>query len=132
VGEVVEDRGQLRLSDEGFADRAYIAESLGLKDLQDAYRLAVAVALEKNLVPTTEDVRRTTVYGATVLDSTGGLRAAILALRGDHDGRPYALMERLAEAGLKDIAGHLREGRPIRQYLQPLVQAPEPPNPVPG
>jgi hypothetical protein len=31
------------------------------------------------------------------------------------------LMERLAEAGLRDLAVHLDEGRPIRQYLTALT-----------
>ncbi len=121
MAEHVEDRNQLRLSDEGAIDRDYIGSALELKDLQDAYRLAVAIALAKNLPPASEDIRRTTAYGAAVLDSTGGLRAAVLAIRDDHGGRPYALIERLAEAGLKDLAVHLREGRPIRQYLAPLI-----------
>lgn len=116
-----EDRGQLGLSEQGSADREHIKEDLGLKDLQDAYRLGVAVALAKQLPPAPGDVRRTTAYGAGVLDADGSLRASILALRDDHDGRPYALLERLAEAGLRDLAAHLNEGLPIRQYLTALL-----------
>jgi hypothetical protein len=116
-----EDRGQIGLSDAAAADREYIKDELGLRDLQDAYRLAVAVALAKNLPPAAENLRRTTAYGAAVLDATGALRASVLALRDDHGGRPYALIERLAEAGLRDLAAHLNEGLPIRQYLAPLV-----------
>jgi hypothetical protein len=120
---VLQDKGQLQLSEQGSADREYIKDQLGLPDLQDGYRLAVAVALAKNLPPAPEDVRRSTVYGATVLDSDGSLRASVLALRDDHGERPYALLERLAEAGLRDLAGHLNEGLPIRQYLAALVPA---------
>jgi hypothetical protein len=120
-----EDRTQIGLSEEGSTDREFIKDKLDLREGQDAYRLAVAVAVAKNLPPTVEDVRRTNAYGASSLDSTGALRASILALRDDHGGRPYALMERLAEAGLRDIAVHLEEGRPIRQYLAALL--PEPP-----
>ncbi len=118
---VTEDRSQIGLSEQGALDREFIKEKLDLKDLQDAYRLAVAVARAKNLPPAGEDARRTTAYGAHVLDSSGALRASVLALREDHAGRPYALMERLAEAGLRDIAAHLEEGRPIRQYLAALL-----------
>lgn len=116
-----EDRNQLGLSEEGAADREYIKDALGLKDLQDAYRLAVAVALSKGLPPAPESTRRTTAYGAAVLDATGALRASVLALRDDHNGRPYALIERLAEAGLRDLATHLNGGLPIRQYLAALT-----------
>jgi len=124
----MDDRSQLGLSEQGIADREYIQEMLGLKDLQDGYRLAVAVALAKGLPPASE-ARRTTAYGAAVLDNTGALRASVLALRADHGGRPYALLERLAEAGLRDIAAHLAAGLPIRQYLAaltPRAPAPEP------
>jgi hypothetical protein len=55
-----EDCSQLGLSEQGSADREYIREELGLKDLQDAYRLGVAVALAKNLPPAQDAVRRTT------------------------------------------------------------------------
>ncbi|SRR6266508_1904219 len=118
---IAEDRSQIRLSEQGVADREYIKEALGLGDLQDAYRLAVAVALAKNLPPASEDLRRTTAYGAGVLDASGALRASVLALRSDHGGRPYALIERLAEAGLRDLAAHLDEGLPVRQYLAALT-----------
>jgi hypothetical protein len=116
-----EDRSQVGLSDQAAADRDAIRERLRLREGQDAYRLAVAVALAKNLSPAPENARRTNAYGTGSVDSRGELRAAVLALRDDHGGRPYALLERLAEAGLRDLAAHLDEGRPIRQYLAALT-----------
>jgi hypothetical protein len=127
-----EDRSQIGLSEQATADRDFIKDKLDLKEGQHAYRLAVAVALAKNLPPAAEDARRTNAYGASSLDLTGALRASILALRDDHAGRPYALMERLAEAGLRDIAVHLEEGRPIRQYLGALLPEPQQVNSGPG
>ncbi len=121
MADVPVDRVQLRSSDEGKADRDYIKDHLGLGQGQDAYRLAVAVALAKNLPAASEDVRRSTVYGADDVDVDGTLRAAVLALREDHGNMPYALIERLAEAGLRDLAVHLNEGLPIRTYLAALV-----------
>lgn len=118
---VMDDRSQIGLSEQAMLDRDYIKESLGLRDLQDAYRLAVAAALAKSLQPAAEDVRRTTAYGAAVLDASGSLRAAVMAMRADHFGRPYALMERLAEAGLRDLAAHLDEGLPVREYIAALM-----------
>jgi hypothetical protein len=116
-----DDRSQVGLSDQAVADRDAIRERLKLREGQDAYRLAVAVALAKHLPPAPENVRRTNAYGTGSVDSRGELRAAIIALRDDHGGRPYALMERLAEVGLRDLAAHLDEGRPIRQYLAGLT-----------
>ena len=120
------DKGQLALSQpQGHQDRQFVKDELGLPDLQDGYRLAVAIALAKRLPPAAENMSRSTVYGANVLDSDGALRTAILALRDDHGGRPYALMERLAEAGLRDLASHLNDGLPLRQYLEGLVATSE-------
>lgn len=118
------DRTQIGLSEQGRHDRDAIKDVLDLGEGQDAYRLAVAVALSKRLAPADENARRTNAYGTSSLDERGELRAAILELRDDHSGRPYALMERLAEAGLRDMAAHLDSGLPLRQYLSDLVPTP--------
>lgn len=117
-----DDKVQLGLSADASADLDRIEEDLKLPDRVDGYRFAVAVALAKGLVPTPEKVSRGTSYSAMgTLDTDGSLRAAVLALRNDHDGRPYALIERLAEAGLRDLVTHLDSGLPLRDYLAPLV-----------
>jgi hypothetical protein len=123
----MEDRTQLAVSEQGTEDREYIRDELQLKELQDAYRLGVAVALAKELPAAPEGIRRTNTYGTGDVDPDGALRASILALRDDHGGRPYALLQRLAEAGLRDIAAYLNEGRPIRQYLIALFPKAEEP-----
>src|SRR5947209_2222385 len=122
-----EDRTQLAVSEQGATDREYIRDELKLKDLQDAYRLGVAVALAKELPPAPEGLRRPNTYGTGDVDPDGALRASILAVREDHGGRPYTLLQRLAEAGLRDIAAYLNEGRPIRQYLSSLLPAADEP-----
>lgn len=119
-----DDKAQLGLSAEASADLDRVQDDLKLPDRIDGYRLAIAAALAKGLVPTPEKVSRTTAYNATgTLDTDGSLRAAVLALRDDHAGRPYALIERLAEAGLRDLAAHSDSGLPLRDYLAPLVPA---------
>ena len=118
----LEDKAQLGLSTEASADLDRIKDDLKLAERVDGYRFAIAVALAKGLAPTPERVSRGTSYSATgTLDTDGSLRAAVLALRDDHEGRPYALIERLAEAGLKDLVAHLDSGLPLRDYLAPLV-----------
>jgi hypothetical protein len=113
---------QVGLAQQAAADRDQIAEDLALPSGLEAYRLGVAVALAKNLPPADESARRTNAYGVSSVDTQdGAIRASILALRSDHVGRPYALMERLAEAGLRDLAEHLNAGLPIRQYLSALL-----------
>lgn len=132
------DKSQIGLSTSAAADLDYLQEELKLVNRLDAYRLAVAVALRKELVPSEAALSRTTAYSATgTLDPDGQIRAAVLALRTDHDGRPYALVERLAEAGLRDIRTHVESGLPLREYLQAVgvaesatsTQAPEPDSP---
>jgi hypothetical protein len=117
------DKPQLALSSDARRDLEYLQEQLALKDLVDAYRFAVAVALKKDLPPTDVGVSRTNYIATSTLDSDGVIQAAVTELRADHDGRPYALVERLAEAGAADVAGFLRSGHPVREYLAQLADA---------
>lgn len=119
------DKPQLGLSSDARRDLEYLQEELALRDLVDAYRFAVAVALKKDLPPTDAGVSRTNYIATSTLDSDGVIQAAVSELRPDHDGRPYALVERLAEAGAADVAGFLRSGRPVREYLAQLADAAE-------
>jgi hypothetical protein len=49
--------------------------------------------------------------------------SVITQLRDDHGGRPYALAERLAEAGIEDLHQHFDAGRSVREYLASLRAA---------
>src|SRR3954471_19137758 len=113
-----QDKTQLGLTDEARAKADEIVETAGFKDWQDAYRLAVAVALAENLDPAPEDLSRMTYVNIGGLDPNNELRAATLHLRSDHGGRPGALIERLAEAGIDRIYAHVHAGKPIREMLQ--------------
>lgn len=70
----------------------------------------------------------TTTYSIQGVDPEGVFRAAIEQVRPDHGGRPVALAERLAEAGITDLAAHLEAGKPMREYLQDVA----PPTAVAG
>jgi hypothetical protein len=89
----------------------------GFDDLQDAYRLAVAVALVQGLAPTDAAPSRNNYVNIGGLDPDGSLRTAVLAIRGDHEERPAAFIERLAEAGIAKIHAHLQEGKALREML---------------
>lgn len=122
-----QDKTQIGLSRQAADDLEYIKDHLRLPRGLDAYRLAVAAAIARKLEPTDESVSRTTAYNATgTLDLDGAIRAAVIAIRSDHHGRPYALVERLAEAGLTEIREHLENGLPIRDYL--VTMKPSPPS----
>lgn len=126
-----QDKTQIGLSPQASDDLEYIKGHLRLPRGLDVYRLAVAAAIARKLEPTDESVSRTTVYNATgTLDLDGAIHAAVIAVRSDHGERPYALVERLAEAGLRDIREHLENGLPIRDYL--ITMKPSPPSPGEG
>ena len=117
------DKTQLGLTDAARDMADEIVEVGGFKDRQDAYRLAVAIALAEDLAPAPEEVSRTTYVNIGGLDPNNELRAATLHLRSDHDGRPGALIERLAEAGIERIHAHVHAGKPIRELLQKFQPA---------
>lgn len=117
------DKSQLGLSAEARSHLDRIAEELQLTERMDGYRFAIAAAIAKGLSPAGRDVSRTNAYNAAgSLDPDGQIKAAVLAVRDDHEGRPYALVERLAEAGLRDIFLHINSGHPIREYLTAVRQ----------
>lgn len=88
-------------------------------DGQDAYRVAVAVALARGLNET--DLSpvhdRKTKYGIGTLDDGGALRDLICILRPDLSSRPYASSEWLAEIGLYTIRTEMEEGKTLTEIL---------------
>ncbi len=116
-----DDKQQLGLSDQARDDLDYIVQEARFKERLDAYRLSITAALAKELAPAEAGLRRVTYINVGGLDPDGQLRSAIAELReGD---RPYSLAERLAEAGIADLARHLRAGKSLRDYLAELQPA---------
>jgi hypothetical protein len=88
----------------------------------DAYRLAIAVALGRDLDVPSEMQGVETMFNVGSLDRDGNLRALVLA-RAPDAGRPYEYAERLAEVGMR----FLREGLvDAQQTLTSLVGGDEP------
>ncbi len=117
-----QDRIQLGLSDAARDAADDVVEKGGFKQRQDVYRLAIAAALRKGLDPVDEGRSRENYINVGGMDQDGSIRTAIVQLR-DAEERPYALAERLAEAGIEDIHAHLLAGRSLREYLQALTAA---------
>jgi hypothetical protein len=114
------DKSQLGLSEKARAAADEVVDRGGFKLLQDAYRLAISIALAKGLEPAAENLSRENYVNVGGLDQGGSIRTAIMQLRDDAGDRPYALAERLAEAGLEDLHVHLSAGRSLREYLESL------------
>jgi hypothetical protein len=112
------DKQVIALSVQGRDDLERVHDSGYFRELQDAYRFAVAAALVKHLPPASS-VGRTTYVSVSGLDPDGTLRLAVQQLWPTTD-RIYALIEDLGEAGLADLAEHMRRGRPLADYLVDL------------
>lgn len=78
-------------------------------DRQDAYRVAIAVALARRLEPSAADlVGLRTAYNFTGgIDRDGKLRQLIAVLRPSEAARPAIFSERLAHAGLAFLVDRL-------------------------
>jgi hypothetical protein len=113
----VSDKTQPGLTSEAREQLDDIYEQGGFDDRQDAYRLAVAIALAQGLEPADASVSRQTYVNIGGLDPDGSLRNGVLTVRDDHEGRPVAFIERLAESGIVRIHEHLREGKALRELL---------------
>jgi hypothetical protein len=118
-----QDKNQLGLTEDAREKADAVVAAAGFEERQDVYRLAVAVALSRGLAPAPDGLSRRTYINVGSLDPDGAIRAAILETRDDHGGRPYALAERLAEAGIEDLHAHFNAGRSVREYLRAFSSA---------
>jgi hypothetical protein len=94
-----------------------VMETKWFDERMDAYRLAIAVAVGRDLEVPSELPGVETMFNVGSLDRDGNLRALLLA-RNPDVGRPYEYAERLAEVGMR----FLREGLvDAQQTLTSLV-----------
>lgn len=117
------DKAQPGLTAEAREQLEEITNRGGFNDMQDAYRLATAIALAEQLTPADPSASRTTYLNIGSLDPDGSLRNAVLAIRDDHDDRPVALIERLAEAGIARLHAHMEGGKSLRELLAAYTPA---------
>src|SRR5579875_898136 len=110
------DKTQIGLTEQANEQIEVVVREGGFSDKQDAYRLAIAVALAQGLEPG-DAIGASTTYGVGSLDPDGNFRTAVRALRDDHGGRPAAMMERLAHAGVAKVYEHLHSGKSLRELL---------------
>lgn len=96
-----------------------VAESDWFQRELDVYRVAIAIALAKGLVPIPAVDGRTTKFNVGTLDTTSGQVATLIrTLAPEHAERPYAFSQELAEAGILYLHQHLiEESLPIHKVL---------------
>ena len=98
-----------------------VAESEWFQRELDVYRVAIAVALGRKLVPIPSADGRTTKFNVGTLETPSGQVAALIrTVAPEHADRPYAFSQELAEAGILYLYQHLiEESRPIHKVLLP-------------
>lgn len=103
------DRVTLGLTSEGAANLERVMESKWFGTEIAAYRAAIAVALASGTAKSSDEMKEmTTKFNQGSLDPDGSVRDLILLFAdGDDRERPMAFAERLAEAGLADMAARL-------------------------
>jgi hypothetical protein len=72
-------------------------------EMQDGYRFGIAFAIARGLIAPANFKTRTTFLNVGSLDKDGSLRNLITEIYPDSAERPYAMAERLAEAGLTEM-----------------------------
>jgi hypothetical protein len=118
------DKTQIGLSEKATDHLERLREDYAFRTEQDVYRMAIAVAIAADLPAAPEDVTRVTKYNVGGLDPAGALTNAVRYLRTDHNGRPVAYMERLAESGLMYLFDHIDDGKPLGELLGKFAPPP--------
>jgi hypothetical protein len=107
------DVTQLSLSERTHAMLQRLRDEGVFEEMRDAYRFGIALAVARGEVAP-EDARLSrTVFGVSTIDSDGSLRDLLIELFPQEAERPYALAQRLAEAGVADI-GRLHENNVLK------------------
>jgi hypothetical protein len=96
-----------------------VAETPWFGQPLDVYRLAIGVALARDLRPSRDESESyETKYGTSSVDPSGEVRDLILALAPECDGRPYDYAQRLANKGVLFLHSELvKKGQPLTRVI---------------
>ena len=97
-----EDRTTLGVTPEGQQQLEELLETGWFDRELDAFKLAIAVALDKDLIDDEADMKGVqTKFNVGTLDRDGAVRSLLRGIAGLSEDRPYAQAERRAAAGLR-------------------------------
>ena len=103
-----QDKVTVGLTPEGSTNLTALMETKWFDDEVDAYRLAIAIALNRRLPVAKAGLTGvTTKYNRGTLDRDGRIRVLISALAPEGAARPYEMAELLADAGLRFLKQRL-------------------------
>ncbi len=100
------------LSERTHAVLTQMKEDGYLAEMADGYRLGIALALAKSVVPPEVPSPRKTVFSVATIDPDQDVATAIRSLAKLEGGSTYRMAERLAEWGINEIH-NMFDGGPI-------------------
>lgn len=115
-----EDRKQIGLPRQAFPLlEELVKETPWFGQQLDAYRVAISVALARNIRPSKEETTPyETKFSTSSLDPDRELRELVLALAPECEDRPYDYAQRLANKGVRYLYNELvKRGRPLPEVL---------------
>jgi hypothetical protein len=83
----------------------FLAEELNIfKEMRDGYRYALAYSISQNLNPKEITEKGVTTFSLASIDPDGSFKSLIDILYPDIELPRYAILERLADAGMAELA----------------------------
>jgi len=98
------DKDTLGITENGRRLLQRLKDEGAFSELVDGYRFAVALALKRELEPSATEISTTTAWNIGTFDGDQVLRDLVTVLRPDSANTPYRYIERLADAGLTELA----------------------------
>jgi len=105
------DKDTLGMTEDGRRLLERLKEDGIFKELVDGYRFAVALAIKRELEPALGEISTTTTWNVGSFDGDQVLKDLISVLRPASGNTPYRYIERLADAGLTELARVERTGQ---------------------
>jgi hypothetical protein len=100
----IEDLNKLSLSEDTHAKLQTLKEKKQFLEMKDAYRLGIALALSRKIVPDEiKPPKASGIYSVSQIDPDKSIALAITILMDTGNIPPYRWLERLAEWGIEEL-----------------------------
>lgn len=99
----IEDLNKLSLSESAHQKLQTLKEKKQFLEMKDAYRLGIALALSRNIVPDEIKPPKNSIYSVSQIDPDKSIALAITLLMDTGNIPPYRWLERLAEWGIDEL-----------------------------
>ena len=107
-----QDAVTVGLTPQGHLDLQRLKGDGVFSEMIDAYRFAIGLAVRRRLLAPA-DLSTVTIFNIGSLDRDGMIRDLIISIYEEAKDRPYAFVERLAEAGFEELI-QLHSSRQLR------------------